>query len=109
MSRVTHAGPSAAEPAFAQPAARYPTVCFALSALPDPGMFSRVIEPFAKRGLVPSRWHAVCGGVGGEDLVIDIQVDGLDPALVELIAGNLRQIIGVESVLTAEKRYALSA
>jgi hypothetical protein len=68
----------------------------------------RVLEPFAKRGLVPSRWHAVCG-TGGDELVIDIQVAGLEPALVELIAAGLRQIVGVESVLTSEKRYALSA
>jgi|HubBroStandDraft_5_1064220.scaffolds.fasta_scaffold717045_1 hypothetical protein len=112
MSRVAHVGPTAAEPAFPKAADQlplWPTVCFALSALPDPGMMSRVLEPFAKRGLVPSRWHAVCGGAGGEALVIDIQIVGLEPGLVELIAGNLRQIVGVESVLTAEKRYALSA
>ena len=44
-----------------------------------------------------------------DELVIDLQVAGLEPALVELIAASLRQIIEVESVLTAEKRYALSA
>jgi hypothetical protein len=66
----------------------------------------RVLEPFCKRGLVPSRWHAVCSGP--DELVIDLQV-ALDPALVELVAASLRQIVGVESVLTSEKRYALSA
>lgn len=85
----------------------FPTVCFAVSARPEPAVMPRVLEPFAKRGLVPTRWHAVCAAT--DELVIDIQIAGLDPALVELIAASLRQIVGVESVLTAEKRYALSA
>jgi hypothetical protein len=95
------------------PAVNHPTVCFAISARPEPAVMPRVLEPFAKRGLVPTRWHAVCGGANGQaaadELVIDIQIAGLEPALVELIAASLRQIVGVESVLTAEKRYALSA
>ena len=105
-----------ADPGFAPPAtpvhADFPTVCFAISARPEPAVMPRVLEPFAKRGLVPTRWHAVCGGARGQaadELVIDIQIAGLEPALVELIAASLRQIVGVESVLTAEKRYALSA
>jgi acetolactate synthase small subunit len=112
MSRVLHASPAAAEPAFTKAADQlplWPTVCFALSATPEPGVMSRVLEPFAKRGLVPHRLHAVCGGAGGDELVIDLQIAGLEPALVELIAASLRQIVGVESVLTAEKRYARSA
>ena len=112
MTRVAHANPPAAEPVFPKAADQlplWPTVCFALSAVPEPGVMSRVLEPFAKRGLVPHRLHAMCGGADGDELVIDIQIAGLEPALVELIAGNLRQIVGVESVLTAEKRYALSA
>jgi acetolactate synthase regulatory subunit len=106
-----------AEPAFAppvpdhprHPTPDHPTACFAISAQPEPGTLLRVLEPFAKRGLVPSRCHAVCGGAGMIELVVDIQITGLDPALVELVAASLRQIVGVESVLTAEKRYALSA
>ena len=97
----------AAEPVsapFSTPS--FPTYCFAISARPEPAVMPRVLEPFAKRGLVPSRWHAVCGGA--DALVIDLQV-ALDPALVELVAASLRQIVGVESVLTSEKRYALSA
>ena len=110
MSRVAHANPAAAEPAFkaAVQLPLWPTACFALSARPEPGLLLRVLEPFAKRGLVPSRCHAVCGA-GGDELVIDLQIAGLEPVLVELIAASLRQIVGVESVLTAEKRYALSA
>ena len=106
MSRLSPASLPAADAAAAP--SDFPTVCFAISARPEPAVMPRVLEPFAKRGLVPSRWHAVCGPTG-DDLVIDLQIAGLDPALVELIAASLRQIVGVESVLTAEKRYALSA
>ncbi len=106
MSRASPASFPAADPAARQ--TDLPTVCFAISARPEPAVMPRVLEPFAKRGLVPTRWHAVCGA-SGEDLVIDLQVAGLEPALVELIAASLRQIVGVESVLTAEKRYALRA
>ena len=101
-----------ADPGFSPASTTFPTVCFAISARPEPAVMPRVLEPFAKRGLVPTRWHAVCGGASGQaadELVIDIQIAGLDPALVELIAASLRQIVGVESVLTAEKRHALSA
>ncbi|HUA53648.1 MAG TPA: hypothetical protein VMB81_15865 [Candidatus Sulfotelmatobacter sp.] len=110
MFRATTADRPAADSGFA-PAAEFPTVCFAVSARPEPAVMPRVLEPFAKRGLVPTRWHAVCGGASGlaDELVIDIQIAGIEPALVELIAASLRQIVGVESVLTAEKRYALSA
>jgi hypothetical protein len=103
MSRSLSPLPPAAEPV----APPHPTVCFAISARAEPAVMPRVLEPFAKRGLVPTRWHAVCGA--GDELTIDLQVAGLDPGLVELIAASLRQIVGVESVLTAEKRYALSA
>jgi acetolactate synthase regulatory subunit len=108
MSRVSTVPRPAAEAAVEPPPTVHPTVCFAISAQPGPAVLPRVLEPFAKRGLVPARWHAVCAAAGDE-LVIDIQIAGLEPALVDLIAASLRQIVGVESVLTAEKRYALSA
>ena len=103
MSRPLSPLPPAAEPVVAP----HRVVCFAISARAEPAVMPRVLEPFAKRGLLPSRWHAACGA--GDELMIDLQVAGLAPDLVELIAASLRQIVGVESVLTAEKRYALSA
>jgi hypothetical protein len=106
MSRALHTSNSTSTPVFAG-APDLPTFCFALSACAEAGVMSRVLEPFAKRGLVPSRFHAACGG--GDELTIDIQIARLEPDLAALIAAGLRQIIGVESVLTSEKRYALSA
>ena len=85
----------------------YPsTVCFAVHAEADPSVMSRVLEEFAKRGLVPLRWHGSRGGYGGRELTIDIQLEGLDAALTTRIAAVLRQQHRVHQVLTTERRMA---
>ena len=80
--------------------------CFSVQAEAEPGIMPRVLELFAKRNLVPSRWVSdVCGARRGE-LSIDIQVEGLTPELSDYIANCLRQIYGVSAVLTSEKGMA---
>src|SRR6266851_9714505 len=76
-------------------------VCFSLQARAEPGVMPRVVELFAKRGLVPRNWHST---VTGEALTIDVQMAGLDRDLVAYIARCMRQITGVETVLTSETR-----
>ena len=61
----------------------------------------RVLELFAKRGLVPSLWHSKIAPTG--ELTIDLQLDGMEAQLARQIAAGLRQIWGVSTVLTAEK------
>ena len=72
----------------------------------------RVLELFAKRGLVPTRWHSDMirpspgrsgGRAGAPSLAIDIQVDGLDVRTGDYIARCLRQTFQVEAVLTSQK------
>lgn len=63
----------------------------------------RVLEVFAKRGLVPCQWHSSLSRPGGSELLIDIQVAGLAADVVARIAEALRQLVRVQSVLTAEK------
>lgn len=63
----------------------------------------RVLEVFAKRGLVPCQWHSSLGRPGGTELVIDIQVTGLARDVVARIADTLRQLVRVHAVLIAEK------
>jgi hypothetical protein len=63
----------------------------------------RVLELFAKRNLVPSRWVSDRCGQRGRDLSIDVQVAGLSPELGGYIANCLRQIYGVRTVLTSQK------
>lgn len=78
-----------------------PTACFSVHAEAEPGVMPRVLELFAKRGLVPTSWHS---RVTGRDLTIDIQMRGLGGEAAAYIAACLRQIMSVEVVLTSEKR-----
>jgi acetolactate synthase small subunit len=82
--------------------------CFSVHARAEPGLMPRVLELFAKRGLVPSSWHSATGGRlenGMEsELTIDIQMRGMAPETADFIAARLRQIPDVELVLTSQKR-----
>ena len=84
--------------------------CFSIHAEAEPGVMPRVLELFAKRGLVPTRWHSDVTGPrkpgGKRDLAIDIQVDGLDVETGDYIARCLRQVFQVETVLTSQKHVA---
>ena len=78
-------------------------VCFSVQARAEPGVMPRVVELFAKRGLVPQKWHS---SASGEALTIDVQIAGLGRDLAAYIARCMRQITGVETVLTSETRPA---
>ena len=61
----------------------------------------RVLELFAKRGLgQPERWHST---IVRSDmrLAIDIEIAGLEQDTAAYVANCMRQIAGVELVLTA--------
>lgn len=90
---------SSTEAAVAE-AAHANTSRFSLQASAEPGVMPRVLELFAKRGLVPDRWHSVIARPG-MTLSIDIEIGGLDRDAVPYVANCLRQIAGVELVLTA--------
>jgi acetolactate synthase small subunit len=79
------------------------TACFSVHALADPGVMPRVLELFAKRGLVPSAWHSWTTGTEQAELTIDIQMRRLGRDAMDYIAACLRQITFVEVVLTSEK------
>jgi len=83
-----------------------PVACFSIQAEADPSVMPRVLELFAKRGMIPLRWHADLGGRRRDELTIDLQVDGVDRAKAELLAHAMRQMVAVVSVLTSEKSYA---
>jgi hypothetical protein len=72
--------------------------CFSVSAAAEPGTLSRLVEPFAKRGLVPSSLHA---RVIGDSLRVDFQV-AMAPDLAAIVAESFRQMPAVERVLLAE-------
>ncbi len=77
--------------------------CFSIQAEAEPGVMPRVLELFAKRGLVPRRWVSDATGPGGRELAIDVQVAGLAPETQAYLARCLRQIWGVGTVLTSER------
>jgi hypothetical protein len=63
----------------------------------------RVLELFAKRGLVPSCWHSTAAA--GE-LTIDVQMSDMTQEATEYVAACLRQLPYVEVVLTSQKQEA---
>ena len=71
---------------------------FSVHADAEPGVMPRVLQLFAKRGLVPQRWHSVV--TTGRGLRIDIAVDGLPNDTAEYVANCMRQISGVNLVLS---------
>ena len=89
-----------------QPSADPVVACFSITAAADPSVMPRVLELFAKRGLIPSRWHSDLGGRRRDELLIDLQVEGLDSAKADLIGHAMRQIVPVLSVLISQKSYA---
>ena len=78
--------------------------CFSIQAEAEPSVMSRVLELFAKRNLVPSRWVSDVIGPGGRELSIDLQVRGLSGDTAHFVARCLRQLHYVDSVLISEKR-----
>ncbi|MCC7274047.1 MAG: hypothetical protein IT561_15370 [Alphaproteobacteria bacterium] len=85
------------------------TACFSVNARVTPGMMPRVLELFAKRNLVPSAFVARVLGPDGEEMTMDIQMEGMERDLADYVAACMRQIVGVDVVLVAEKRLARSA
>lgn len=84
-----------------------PVWCFSVFAAPEACVMPRVLEFFAKRGLVPTRFHSDVIDGGAEGLVIDVHVDDLAAETAEHIAACLREVVYVERVLTAVKRPSL--
>ena len=84
--------------------------CFSIQAEAEPSVMSRVLELFAKRNLVPSRWVSevvgTSGPSGGPELSIDLQVRGLSGETAHYVARCLRQLHYVDSVLISEKRVS---
>jgi hypothetical protein len=82
------------------------TACFSVRAVAEPGILPRLIELFAKRNLVPSSVQARLIGAERDQLAVDLQIDGLEPGLAEIVAETMRQMVSVDRVLLAELRAA---
>ena len=62
------------------------------------GVLARVIQQLARRSLFPSRLH---GTESGELLLLDLQVAGVSEREGTILAESLRQVVGIEEVLTS--------
>jgi hypothetical protein len=80
------------------------TFCFSVHADAEPSALPRVMAVFTLHGHVPTRCHVERGGPGGEELVIDAQLDGLVAADAEQVAKRLGRVVSVAQVLWSEKR-----
>jgi hypothetical protein len=85
---------------------RSPVWCFSVFAAAEASVMPRVLAEFAKRGLCPLRFD---GAVAGDDLTVDVQVEGLEAEVAAHVAERLRGTVHVERVLTAVKRRAREA
>jgi hypothetical protein len=76
-----------------QPSAAF--VRFLIDADPSPGLLSRLLQPYAKRDLVPDRmWsHRT-----GDTMHVEIAMEAMPAEVVHLVEGNLRQVVGVRGV-----------
>lgn len=79
------------DPAAAPAGAR-----FDVTAATSPGVMPRVLELFAKRGLVPTEWRS---RATDGSLTIEIRMAEIEPRLATYIGNCLRQIHLVERVL----------
>ena len=88
-------------PAARPAAGRSQRFLFAVYADPAPDVMPRVLEQFAKRDLVPVRWHSLVVAGPKAGLEIDVQVEGLAPETGHYIARCLKAMVNVREVLTS--------
>lgn len=65
----------------------------------DPGFLSRLVEPVAKLGEVPTRVHATREDGDGTELTVDLRLRAVCPRTAELVENALRRIVGVRQVI----------
>jgi acetolactate synthase regulatory subunit len=92
---------NAAQPLYPAGQNALPTFCLTVRTWADPGALPRVLEVFAKRGMVPAKLFSVA--TAADELTVDLQVNGIDQVQGDLIANQLRSQVGIETVLTSMK------
>jgi hypothetical protein len=71
------------------------SVRFLLDADVAPGLLSRLLQPYAKRDLVPDRMWS---HRSGDTLHVEIAMEAMPAEVVHVVEGNLRQVVGVRTV-----------
>jgi len=70
-------------------------VRFLIDADPSPGLLSRLLQPYAKRDLVPDRMWS---HRAGDTMHVEIAMEAMPAEAVHLVEGNLSQVVGVRAV-----------
>ena len=83
-----------------------PIACFSVMADADAGTLPRILEVFAKLGLLPSRLYATEEFQPERHLLVDLQVAGIDKTKAGQLAANLQSMVVVRRVLTSERAVA---
>lgn len=79
------------------------TYCYSVRADAEPSVLPRLLELFAKRGLIPAAFHSRCHDQAPGALQVDIEVTGLEWDLADYLQRCMHQIVGVELVLVSKK------
>ena len=74
-------------------------VRFTIDAEASVGLLPRLLQPFAKRGLVPDWFLA---RREGETMRVEMRVEGMDADAVRVAEGSLRAVVGVWGVVVGE-------
>lgn len=69
---------------------------FLVLAEASPGLLSRLLQPLAKRDLVPDHIQA---RREGDAMRVEITLEAMPAGMVHLVAGNLGQVFGVMELL----------
>jgi hypothetical protein len=70
-------------------------VRFLIDADASPGLLSRLLQPYARRDLVPDRMWS---HRAGDTMHVEISMAAMPAGVVHLVEGNLLQVVGVRSV-----------
>ena len=82
------------------------SVLFTLEAEAAPGLLPRLLQPFAKRDLVPDH---VSVRRSGDTLHVELGMEAMPAEMTHLVAGNLCQVIGVRSLREGRPTAARAA
>ena len=72
---------------------------FLVTADASPGLLPRLLQPLAKRDLVADAFHA---RRDGDETRVEVVLHAMPSGMVHLVAGNLRQVVGVQEVLVVQ-------
>ena len=86
--------------------------CYAVTAVPDPSVMSRVLELFTKRNLIPDSFAGFLMSGGEPRLEMTIEIVGLDDHLAGYLGRCMEQMTYVQAVEVSgqqDRRIATAA